>query len=185
MRAFAGALLLLAAASAGAGELIRFRAADGSLGLVDHASKLPPGAIVLERSEKRVADPRRLPAAPFPEAEAVDWPAQQAKRRSSRCAHYGLPRDCDPGLIASADSWCDRGHGARAALERAGERVAEEEEDYEDCRTASGVMPYCSRHALDAAEAAAEGAEQALQSLEDACRAAGCLPGWVRGGCEP
>ena len=37
------AVLLLAGPSAG-GDLVRYRAADGTIGLVDHPSKLPPGA---------------------------------------------------------------------------------------------------------------------------------------------
>jgi len=51
MRSFVLWALLLAAAPAWAGdELIRFRQADGTLGLVDDDDKLPPGAVVLERT---------------------------------------------------------------------------------------------------------------------------------------
>ena len=51
MRSFVLLALLLAAAPAWAGdELIRFRQADGTLGLVDDDDKLPPGAVVLERT---------------------------------------------------------------------------------------------------------------------------------------
>ena len=51
MRSFLFWALLLAAAPAWAGdELIRFRQPDGTLGLVDDDDKLPPGAVVLERT---------------------------------------------------------------------------------------------------------------------------------------
>jgi hypothetical protein len=185
MRVFAFCLLLLAGAPAGADELIRFRGPDGNLGLVDHPSKLPPGAVVLERSEKRPAR-AQPPAAALPEAEAdaAETEVRPEPLSSLSCAHYGLEPGCDPGLVASVGEWCDRGRGARASLESAEEVLAEEEEDFEDCRTAGGTLPYCSRRQLDAAEAALERAEQALQDLEDACRAAGCLPGWVRGDCD-
>jgi hypothetical protein len=44
------ALLLVAAPAWSGDELIRFRQADGTLGLVDDDDKLPPGAVVLERT---------------------------------------------------------------------------------------------------------------------------------------
>lgn len=185
MRALAVVLLLLAvASSAGADELIRFRAADGTLGLVDHPSKVPPGAIVVERSEKRAPE-RPPPDEPLPEAAAAPAPAPEPEQSRKRCTEYGLEPGCDPALLETTGSWCQRGLSVRASLEHAEERVADEEEDYANCRTAGGVVPYCSRRQLDLAEANLEGAEQALEELTDACRAAGCLPGWVRAGCEP
>ena len=71
MRSFLFWALLLAAAPAWAGdELIRFRQADGTLGLVDDDDKLPPGAVVLART------PLGRPSEAAPEASAPGLAAE-------------------------------------------------------------------------------------------------------------
>jgi hypothetical protein len=85
MRSFLVLALLLAAAPAWAdGELIRFRQADGTLGLVDDDDKLPPGAVVLERTPlSRPSEP--APAASDPGlAEDIDAAAEDEPEREHR-----------------------------------------------------------------------------------------------------
>jgi hypothetical protein len=85
MRSFLVLALLLAAAPAWAdGELIRFRQADGTLGLVDDDDKLPPGAVVLERTP--LSRPSEAaPAASDPGlSEEIDAAAEDEPEREHR-----------------------------------------------------------------------------------------------------
>ncbi len=191
----ASALLLLAVAlaagpaAAGKRELIRFRGPDGTPGLVDDAEKLPPGALVLERSPLPAVTSEDPPADEdaerVPEPAAEEAPARlDESAHAERCLQYDLSRGCSDGQLAEAAGWCQRArdvHGARAEAEQALERA---EEAYEECRTAGGTVPFCSRRRLDAAEHAVEDAEQGLEQLEQECRSAECLPGWIREDCE-
>jgi hypothetical protein len=172
VRAVALTLLaaLLAAAPAAGGDLIRYRAADGSIGLVDHPSKIPPGAAVLERS-KATERP--------PDAEADEETAPPAPRppRSQPAA-----RAEEPDVDEAASEWCDRGRAAAERLQRAEAELAELSESYERCDNPWLYM-YCSRSDLDAAEYELAGAQSAVEELQDECRRAGCEPGWLR--CAP
>jgi hypothetical protein len=185
-------LLLLGATPASGDELIRFRTSDGLVGLVDHPDKVPPGAEIVERRPLRAQKPpapeepppaRATPAAaPPPAAPADPEPAPGAEL----CARFGLGRGCAAAELDTARVWCERSGPARQAVEDAEHALEREEELYEDCRSVQGFFPTprCSRADLERAEAALDQAQGAEDALEDDCRTAGCLPGWIREGCR-
>jgi hypothetical protein len=105
MRSFLVLALLLAAAPAFAGdELIRFRQADGTLGLVDDDDKLPPGAVVLERTPL-VRPSEAAPAASDPELAAqIDAEAEGEPEREHRPGRLIIePRRSPAPTAAAAD----------------------------------------------------------------------------------
>jgi hypothetical protein len=163
--AVALAVLLLAGPAAG-GDLVRYRAADGTVGLVDHPSKLPPGAIVLETSKptERAPDPEPAP-------EPVFQRSAPAQRRSF----------ADPISPAGSDSWCQRGRAAEQRIERAADRLTMAEESYDRCNDAP--RSECSRSGVESAEREVENAQDAQNELEADCRRSNCDPGWLR--CAP
>jgi hypothetical protein len=168
-------LALLLATAAAAGELVRFRASDGSVGLVDHPSKVPHGAVVLDH-ESREDRP----------ASADDAPAPQSRPRAAAIrSRTGASRRAPPAApqSGSASTWCDRGTSAHAAVEQAEQRIEYEEERYDECDD-GGILVACSRYRVEQAEEALEAAQQRLEQLEEACREAGCEPGWLRGDCH-
>jgi hypothetical protein len=191
----AAAALLLAATGASGGELIRFLAPDGRVGIVDHPSKLPPGATVVERRETTERAKERSEAlSGEPSAEGGEGagagpaaplePAPARKTESAgRCLAVGLDSDCTPSELRGASRWCEQGRSARSRIEQAERALEHAEEELDDCETASLRHGYCTRRWLESAELELESAEQALSSLEDACRDSGCLPGWLRGDC--
>jgi len=160
------AVLLLAGPSAG-GDLIRYRAADGTIGLLDHPSKLPPGATVLQLSK---------PTQGAPSSDAGATPAPNAA--PARFAEEPASAEADDGR---AIGWCNRGRAAEGRVERAEERLAQAEEWYDRCDD-GGIANYCSRSSLEAAEREVESAQEALADLEQDCRRSGCDPGWLRCG---
>jgi hypothetical protein len=157
---------LLAAPAAG-GDLIRYRAADGTIGLVDSPSKLPPGATVLERSKAT----ERPPDAE--EAEERTPPAPRSQPAASAE---------EPDEDERAREWCERRREAAERLRRAEADFAELSESYERCDNPWLYMS-CSRSDLDAAESELASAQAAVEGLQDDCRRAGCSPGWLR--CAP
>jgi hypothetical protein len=163
--AVALAVLLLAGPAAG-GDLVRYRAADGTVGLVDHPSKLPPGAIVLETSKptERAPDPEPAP-------EPVFQRSAPAQRRSF----------ADPISPAGSDSWCQRGRAAEQRIERAADRLTMAEESYDRCNDAP--RSECSRSGVESAEREVENAQDAQNELEADCRRSNCDPGGRR--CAP
>ena len=197
MRMLAAAALLLAATAASGGELIHFSTPDGRAGMVDDPAKLPPGAIVVERHEKsvRAEEPgEALPGEP-PPAHADDEAAgarpaglfepRPARTGGSavRCLAAGLAADCASSDLDGAGDWCERGRSARSRIEQAEQAIERAEEELDDCKAASLRGGTCTRRYLESAELERESAEEALSSLEDACRDSGCLPGWLRGDC--
>jgi hypothetical protein len=214
MRSVLVLAVLLAAAPAWSGdELIRFRQADGTLGLVDDEDKLPPGAVVLDR--KPLARPEPSPAAPETDAMA-DEPAaaapsgggsfrrvpstggptlikpreeaaldpEEARRNAAACTLYHLDSDCTEDERNVAADWCRRGNDARDLYEQAEDELELAQEEFDRCDALSGAY-YCTRLRLDAAVSAFAKEEAAVERLEDDCRKEDCLPGWTREGCEP
>jgi hypothetical protein len=189
-RAIALALLLLATTALG-GELVRFRAADGTIGLVDHPSKLPPGATVLGVADKTKST---APAKPAPDDAARDRlrgglegrdaePSFDRHRTGVRMnPGSGDVGDYEGGASSGSAGWCQRGRSAQDRLDRAEERLASAEEAYDRCDEGGGVHE-CSRSSLDSAERELENAEKGLSQVEADCRSAGCDPGWLR--CAP
>jgi hypothetical protein len=164
-RTVALAVVLIAVPAAG-GDLVRYRAADGTIGLVDHPSKLPPGAIVLQTSKptERAPDPE-------PAAQPVLRHSTPPQRRSF----------ADPVSPAGSDAWCQRGRAAEQRIERAADRLTMAEESYDRCNDAP--RSECSRSGVDAAEREVENAQEAQNELEADCRRSNCDPGWLR--CAP
>jgi hypothetical protein len=157
---------LLAMPAAG-GDLIRYRAADGSIGLVDHPSKVPPGAAMLERS--KATD--RAPDAEADEETAAPSPRTPRSQPAASADEDELARE-----------WCDRGREAAERLRRAETSFAELSESYERCDNPWLYM-YCSRSDLDGAEYELASAQAAVEELQEECRRAECSPGWLR--CAP
>jgi hypothetical protein len=203
------ALLLLAAPASGGDELIRFRQADGTLGLVDDDDKLPPGATVLERTP--LVRPSESPAAAEPEAEpdesdetdalgaepepgtfvieprrGAETPkdAETARENAALCVKYHLDSDCTASEREDAGAWCRRSTEARDLLDRAEEELELAQEEFDRCDELSGSY-YCPRLRLDAALSTLAREEAAVERMETECRKADCLPGWTRDGCEP
>lgn len=204
--------LVLALAGAGsalradAGELVRYRLPDGSVGLTDDASKLPPGALVESRrkptsspsaSPATAAEPVAPPAAP---AEATPPPVTPPEAtpagegrvvaapldvtsfgsdRAPRCRRYDLPPTCSARELELADGWAHRGWRARDDLTRAEGALAAEEDRYEWCKSHT-VRPICPDEDVERAKEKVAVAERALDTLEEHCRHEGCLPGWLR-----
>lgn len=164
-RALLVVALLLAAPAAG-GDLVRYRAADGTIGLVDHPSKLPSGATVLQTSP-----PTERAPAPEPAPEPVLQRTAPAQRRSF----------ADPISPAGSDSWCQRGRAAEQRIERAQDRLTMAEESYDRCNDAP--RSECSRSGVESAEREIENAQEAQNALEADCRRSNCDPGWLR--CAP
>jgi|GEM_PF-6173902 len=179
------AALLASAALSASGdgsELIRFRTADGVLGLVDAEEKVPPGATILSR------EPKLRRAAPAGEAAAA--PAAPARPPAAAAPvpwlHEGGPREGDEpppssDEEAAAAYWCRQGRSRREAREQAEAWLVAAQERYERCRYAT---EYCSMGEVEAAEARVEDASADEEALAEACRRAECLPGWIREGCE-
>jgi hypothetical protein len=162
-------LLLLAVSAAGA-DLVRYRAADGTIGLVDHPSKVPPGGVVLQTS-------KQTERAPDPEPE----PERTRRRLFERSAPAQRHRIADPISPAGSDSWCQRGRAAEERIERAADRLTMAEESYDRCNDAP--RNECSRSGIESAEREVENAQDAQNQLEADCRRSGCDPGWLR--CAP
>ena len=160
---------LLAMPAAG-GDLIRYRAADGSIGLVDDPSKIPPGAAVLERSKATERPPDE-------EADEETAPPTPRTPRSQPAASAEEPDEDE-----LAGEWCDRGREAAQRLQRAEASFAELSESYERCDNPWLYM-YCSRSDLDDAEYELASAQAAVEELQEQCRREGCSPGWLR--CAP
>ncbi|HEX2485663.1 MAG TPA: hypothetical protein VHQ66_10200 [Myxococcota bacterium] len=181
MRRLALSLLLVLALPAAAGDLIRFRAKDGTLGMVDHPSKLPPGARVIDQRAATVSKPDPEPAAA---------PAPAPPSSSGR----GLGRDT-PAPFASVPAspgesgvdsgmWCDRGHRAHEAIEEAQRWVEVDTERLDECNDSPRRDCDWLERQLEGRERTLERAERRLADLEAECRDAGCLPGWIRGDCR-
>jgi hypothetical protein len=216
MRSFLFWALLLAAAPAWAGdELIRFRQADGTLGLVDDDDKLPPGAVVLERTP--LGRPPEAPAASDPGLAAeIDTEAEEDSERKHRPGRLIIEpsRSPAPSPVASPldpesarenaalcsryhlDSDCTEGDRQVAAdwCQRSGEARGLLEQAEEEMELAEEEFErcddlsgsyYCPRIRLDAAQSVLAKEEAAVERLENDCRKEDCLPGWTREGCEP
>jgi hypothetical protein len=162
--------------------------------MVDHPSKLPPGAVVVERREKTERAEEPAPEASPParwEGESAEArPAGHGGLRASPrpqdtavCLRLGLPEDCSAAQAQSAEHWCESGQRARRRIEEAEQALERAEEDLENCEVASLRGGYCSEGRLEDAQLELEDAERSLAGLEDSCRSADCLPGWVRDDC--
>jgi hypothetical protein len=174
--------VLLSAAPAPAGDLIRFRAPDGTIGMVDSPAKLPPGAQVLGVSTptKRAPDDDTSAGSQEHARDALLDPGSEPRSGARRM--HAPASSGDSGASASSAGWCSRGRSATDRVARAEERLASAEEAYDRCDD-GGRLRECSRGSLDAAERELANAEENLSRVEADCRSSGCDPGWLR--CAP
>lgn len=206
-------LLVFLAGPTSAGELVRYRTADGAVGFVDDERRLPPDAIVVSRTpltspppaaaaaEERNSDGADgdatgaepdadavAPAADVAIADCGSHPERSAqlacwREQGARCNHFGLPLRCTPDAIAAAESWCDRGESLRSEWTRIEDRLTIAAEEHRACKSGSRPGADCSREEVVEAERAVEVWDLRLAALEEQCHEQGCMPGWVRSSC--
>jgi len=175
---FAGLLgAALAAQLAIAGEFLTYRTPDGSVGITDDPKLVPAGAEILRRDPKTPQREPRSRDADVPPAAHRNLPAQRFS-------------DTDPDA-AEATHWRQKLHQARQDEERAAHALELAERDYRSCRRRENLgsssqthIPgetSCDEAPVEAAQREYERAKTyAEDGIEDECRRAGCLPGWLR-----
>jgi len=158
-----------------AGELLTYRTADGNLGITDNPKLVPPGAEIV----------RREPETPHPNEGSPAPPT--ASRRNLPAKRWGdLDQDSTDAM-----RWRQKLRQAHQEEERAAHELEQAERDYRSCRRrenfgASDQMHVPGETACDQAPVAAAQREYerakayAEDGIEDECRRAGCLPGWLR-----
>jgi len=185
--------LASAAPRADAREILRYRRADGRVGLADDPAKLPPDAVVESRTETAPPPVKPAPAtgsrveapgASDDDADAKATRDAEARDRVRRCARYSLPPACSDADLARAGSWVERGARMREAVEQAEQNVAWWEGRLDECERQSAQLG-CPKQELERAQGELVTRERARDDLEDDCRRDGCLPGWLREVPEP
>ncbi len=198
-------LLVLLAGPISAGELVRYRTADGSVGFVDDERRLPPDAIIVSRSPLTSPAPARegphadtaahmTPGDPDDAGagEVRDCTSDAARGDSlacwrehgERCRRFGLALRCAPDELATARGWCERGELLRREWTPIEDRLATAVESHRACKSSSRPGTDCSREEVLDAERAVEVWDLRIAALEEQCHEQGCLPGWVRESCE-
>ncbi len=198
-------LFVFLAGPVSAGELVRYRTADGAVGFVDDERRLPVDAIIVSRTP--LTQPPAAAKPPIQEpaegSEAVELAdagagevrdcAAHAERsaqlacwrdRGNECSRFGLPLRCAPEELAAAASWCDRGVSLRSERTPIEDQLAAAIENHRACKNSSRPGTSCSREEVLEAERAAEVWDLRLAALEEQCHDQGCMPGWVRESCE-
>lgn len=158
-----------------AGELLTYRTPDGSLGITDDPKLVPAGSEILRRDPE--TPPRGRPSRDLPATASRSIPAKRSQ-------------DADPDA-AEATRWRQKLRKARQEEERAAHALELAERDYRSCRHrenfASSYQAHipgetaCDEAPVVAAQQEYERAKAyAEDGIEDECRRAGCLPGWLR-----
>ncbi len=183
MRTLCFLFCLLLACPALADELIRFRMADGTIGLVDDEKKLPVGAIV--ESRKPLAAMRgeaaRVAALSAPAATAAEATTHAATRAPGEyCAHFGLAAGCLVQHVDEATTWCERGAASRRKHDALDKNAALEWASYDACRERGAT---CTRSGLSQAEQKLAKAERTAEKLSEQCLDEGCRAAWLRMDC--
>lgn len=182
MRILLGALVVACALAAPAqAEIFRCVGADGAVRFTGDASKCPnaaphaPKAAALQRVGKTPApltsartggaSKARRSRAAAPDASAAAEAAWRQKKaeadRSVRALEMTRER------IVAAVHWCNKGHGVTAENPRTGLREPVKCSEIDEQRAQLQTD-------LERARSYQAG------GLEEECRAAGCLPGWLR-----
>jgi hypothetical protein len=169
---------------ADAGELVHFRLPDGSVGLVDDPSKVPPGAVIETRpaaaSPTVSPTPKAATGYKLPQPHDGYWSdgVEAARGLSDRCRRFELPPGCSEDEVSWAGSWAARAEKLRTEIKQAEEHVDWYQRSYDECdRSAARV---CSTRQVDHAKEELAARESALDALEEECKREGCLPGWLR-----
>jgi len=171
---------LVVAASSHADELIRYRLPSGEIGFADRRSSVPEGAQVLEiealPDPPTPADPRRSPARDTRRGAGSDVDATRAAEaaEAAQAETWALERMRLEDAIRTAEQAIldAKGHVHRQCWRKSGSRGRYEKDGPRSCAEAA------SR--LEEAEKALDSAREERAGLEDRCREAGCLPGWIR-----
>jgi hypothetical protein len=155
-------------------DILTYRAPDGSVGITDDPKLVPPGSEILRRDPK-------TPARRQANFETAATPRNLSPQRSG-----DTDRDA-----AEENHWHQKLRQARQDEERAAHALELAERDYRSCRHRENLGSAYQTHlpgetACD--EAPVEAAQQeyerakayAEDGIEDECRRAGCLPGWLR-----
>ena len=173
MCAFAAALCL--APAAGRAELYECRGADGKTLFTSDHSQCPGAAVHEPTGHVQRTQSGGAPSAPAAPAAALRPPAHgagdeaeaqawRAKRKNAEAALKQTETKLD--TLRGAAAWCNRGHEVWA-------------------RDQDGLRHGLDCKDIDSAQATLEREHQRLEEyldggLEDECRRAGCLPGWIR-----
>jgi hypothetical protein len=181
MRWILSLAVTLAFASAARAEIYRCVSANGEVRFTGDASQCPnaaphaPRAETLQRAERPeaplasarpgVGASGRRPAAPAREASGAEEAAWREKKAEAESKVRSLESDHE--RVMAAVRWCNKGDGVLK----------------ENART--GLREQVSCRSVDADRARIEGqleeARAYLESgLEEECRQAGCMPGWIR-----
>jgi len=116
---------------------------------------------------------------PVPSLSPEDRRAAELAHRE-RCEKLGLfGYSCTPEAISEAERWAALARGAREKRELGEARVAHLRSRYKTCSDAR-ASAICPKRELEAAERRLAELERREEQIEDACRAAECLPGWLR-----
>lgn len=114
-------LLVLLAGPTSAGELVRYRTADGAVGFVDDERRLPPDAIIVSRTP--LTSPPAAAQMPSPDTADRSEPTGSADVAANDAtgedvavlATAGEVRDCAAYAERSAQLACWREHGERCS----------------------------------------------------------------------
>jgi hypothetical protein len=148
----------------------------------DGQPALAAGAAVTPEAGAAAAD-----AEPDADCGTITGPLEKLRCRSrheQRCSHFGLSPNCPRDRIAAAEGWCARGGALRDEIASLDDERDAARESLEQCRQRGGMRPDCETDELDLAEAAVRTGERRIEALEEQCHDEGCLPGWVREGCD-
>jgi len=116
---------------------------------------------------------------PMPSLSPEDRRAAELAHRE-RCEKLGLfGYSCTPAAMDEAERWGVLARAAREKRELGEARVAHLRQRYESCSSAR-ASAICPKRELEAAERRVAELERREEQIEDACRRAECLPGWLR-----
>jgi hypothetical protein len=194
LAALCAAFLVAHAAPAGAGnEVILYRLPDGRLGAADDERFLPPGAMVVDRVPKSAPKPRaESPPAAVDPSQAGEGP-RAVEGAPAPALSDAERREAEEA--AAEAMWRSKRRQANEELSRATATYRYAEEIRRECerreRTVQVVPGYgmvekreCSPADLEfiaqATETYEEAKRYAERGIEDECRRASCLPGWIR-----
>ena len=156
--------------------------ADDDLDLEDDLDPVaPPDAgRVARRDGARTPASDGSDALPLPSLSPEDRRAAELAHRE-RCEKLGLfGYSCTPEAMSEAERWAALARGAREKREISEARVAHLRERYKRCE-GSRQSAICPKRELEAAERRLAEIERREEQIEErSCRAADCLPGWLR-----
>lgn len=153
--------------------------ADSELDLGDDDLEATDPTLLARPGGTRAPAARSGDALPLPGRTPEERRAAEIAHRE-RCENLGLfGYSCTPSAMAEAERWGALARAAREERELGEARVVHLRERYAHCESARRSA-ICPKRELDAAERRLAELERREEQIEDACRAADCLPGWLR-----